>query len=187
MTPPCVLHKHVQLELVLQLRLCVGWCAHAKYCNIARCVGCSLCRNYSAHQFCRSLTQPVTTCVLVGNLVQGLPQGPRLIFAQHGLDLFGFSGSLNAYGAYIWAYRYVLIVVEDGSYDGDFQSIAHSKKKTDPWGCIWFFSNVVKDKPVYISALWILIFFVTTRTFDFWNLPSTQFSIFKFCPIRPHI
>ena len=59
-------------SLVVQLRLCVGRCAHAKYRNVARCVCCSLCRNYSAHQFCRSLRQPVTKCILVGNLVQRL-------------------------------------------------------------------------------------------------------------------
>ena len=38
----------------------------------------------------------------------GRDQGPRLVFAQHGLDLFGISGSSSAYGAYIWAYRNVL-------------------------------------------------------------------------------
>ena len=74
--PPCIPHKQGQPELVL-LWLCVGCCGHAKYHNVARCVGCSLRRNFSAHQFCQSLAvrQPITKCILVGNLVnQGLPR-----------------------------------------------------------------------------------------------------------------
>ena len=50
-----------------------GVLMRAKYRNVAPFVGCSLCRNYSAHRFFRSLRQPVIKCILVGNLFQGLP------------------------------------------------------------------------------------------------------------------